>query len=598
MRGRGKTKAQLVEELDALRLQQRALLDSTSDAIITTDLDFVIQGWNKAAEAMYGWSAEEAIGRHTYEIIPPEQTDQRREDARAQLRDTGAWTGEVVQTRNDGTRIVVHSTVNTVMDDAGRATTAIAINRDITARKCAELKLAESEMLFRQLAERTVVGIYVIQDGMMTYVNPSLATIFGYEREEIVGTLTPRDLIHPDDIDVVMKKIDDRQGGATQNRSAVYRALRKDGSLISIEVHGQRIEFDGKPAVFGTLIDVTERVRSDERLRQSESRYRTVVANVREGILVVSAGQKRYYNDRVAELLGYTAAEYGEMEFMATVHPGDRAEVLRRWSLTTQAGRTTSDFECRVVTKEGEARWIRVGTSPLTWQGEAATIAFIEDITERRKLREEILEIASRERRLVGRELHDGIGQDLAGAGLLAAALAQKLVALDSPAVSEARALEVLLGATVVKSRQLAHGLHPVALDTVGLDGALEELAESTSRVFAVPCTTAVHPDVAVSDPKVGEYVFRIAHEAVMNAVLHGEPTAVSIELRPARPGAALLIVTDDGTGLPSTMSPGTGIRIMEFRARTIGGALEVRPGSVGGTEVRCEFPTTAAAAP
>ena len=144
-------------------------------------------------------------------------------------------------------------------------------------RKRERVTVAEGETRIWQLAEKAVVGIYVIQDGSMAYVNPSFAASFGYEPDEVTGGLTPADLIHPDDIARVMERLAARLSGAEDVAPATYRGVRKDGSPVLIEVYGQIIDYQGRPAVFGTMIDVTRRVVAEKEREEAHAELRAVV---------------------------------------------------------------------------------------------------------------------------------------------------------------------------------------------------------------------------------------------------------------------------------------------------------------------------------
>jgi PAS domain S-box-containing protein len=384
-----KTRAQLIEELETLRWQQRALLDSTSDAIITTDLDFIIQGWNPAAETLYGWSAEEAIGRRMEQLVPTEYDDRNDYDARARLQAGGAWSGVVVQTRKDGERIFVQASANSVPDDAGRPTRIVTINRDSTEHKRVEVELTKSEAKFRQLTEKAVVGIYVIQDKKMAYVNPSMAKTLGYEPEEIIGRLTPQDLIHPDDIIIAMKRLTERLTGITENKNYGYRAVKKDGSQIYIEVYSQLTEYLGKPAILGTLIDVTERKRAEQALREMST-----IVEKSPAVAFLWRNQAgwpvEYASENVSKLCGHTAEDFnvGRVSYSQVIHPDDlervRTEVA---TFSAEEKRTRFKHEpYRIIAKDGSTKWVDNRT--VIRRNEAGRITHyrgvVLDITERK----------------------------------------------------------------------------------------------------------------------------------------------------------------------------------------------------------------------
>jgi|SRR5450631_646440 len=149
-------------------------------------------------------------------------------------------------------------TFNLMLRDE-RAFGITVIGRDTTERKAAEESLRKSEQRFWQFAEESPVGIYIIQAGKLVYVNRSLARQAGYSREEIVGKLSPQELIHRDDVARLMTSLGERATGRIQGKPIEYRGIRKDGSIVHFEAYGMLTEYQGKPAVVGTLIDVSAR---------------------------------------------------------------------------------------------------------------------------------------------------------------------------------------------------------------------------------------------------------------------------------------------------------------------------------------------------
>jgi signal transduction histidine kinase len=211
---------------------------------------------------------------------------------------------------------------------------------------------------------------------------------------------------------------------------------------------------------------------------------------------------------------------------------------------------------------------------------------------ERARLEQQILEISERERRRIGQDLHDGLGQHLAGLELMVDSLEQKLAAQGRPEAARAADIARHVREAIRQSRALARGLSPVELDANGLMCALQELAANISALFRVRCRFHCPIPVPVADNTAATHLFRIVQEAVSNAVKHGRATGIDITLAAARPGLRLEIA-DNGTGLPpeETRGQGMGLRIMRYRVATLGGNVTVAPGPEGGTVVACTAP-------
>ena len=147
--------------------------------------------------------------------------------------------------------------------------------------------LVESEEKFRLLTEKSVIGVFIVQDAKLVYVNPSLSSAFGYLPQEIIGNLSFKDLIHPDDIQIVMQRFKERLEGKTEKENLVYKAVKKDGSLIYIEVFGIMINYLGRPAVMGTLRDITKRKQAEEALQISEANLRAIFESSAQSFMLL-----------------------------------------------------------------------------------------------------------------------------------------------------------------------------------------------------------------------------------------------------------------------------------------------------------------------
>lgn len=217
-------------------------------------------------------------------------------------------------------------------------------------------------------------------------------------------------------------------------------------------------------------------------------------------------------------------------------------------------------------------------------------IALVRDVTDRSYLEREILEISNREQMRIGQDLHDGLGQHLTGITFLAKALERKLAAQSLPEAADAGEINRLVLQALTQTRSLARGLFPVELESNGLLPAFRELAERVQLTCNITCTFDAEPELTVTDRAASLHLFRLAQEAISNAVRHGKAKTVTIQLR--RQGLQTeLTITDDGQGLPTESArKGLGLRIMTYRAQKMGGTLQLQPRPGGGTVVRCAF--------
>ncbi len=216
------------------------------------------------------------------------------------------------------------------------------------------------------------------------------------------------------------------------------------------------------------------------------------------------------------------------------------------------------------------------------------TFSFLRAASERDRLEREVLEIATREQQRIGRDLHDGLGSYLTGVAMRCWALARRRGKGQPVEEQELEEVATMVEASVEQARRLSHGLNPVILDEEGLPAALRELALSTEALARLPCTLTMSEDLPTLTYKSAEHLYRIAQEAVTNAVKHAQAQHLSIALV-VENGALILTVRDDGTGMSTLPAEkGMGLRTMARRARIINAELYVGAAPDGGTVVTC----------
>jgi signal transduction histidine kinase len=213
------------------------------------------------------------------------------------------------------------------------------------------------------------------------------------------------------------------------------------------------------------------------------------------------------------------------------------------------------------------------------------------DIAHRERLEKEVLNISEREQRRIGQDLHDGVCQHLTGISLFSRSLQQKLDGKFPGAAREAERITELINDGIEQTRRVTRGLHPVPEDASGLVLALRELSEKVRESTKLPCTFDSPELMPVPDQNAATHLYRIAQEAVQNALRHSGAKSLAIALA-SNEDAIQLTVRDDGRGIPEDASgKGLGLEIMSYRARSIGATLEIRRAEPTGTIISCTLP-------
>lgn len=309
--------------------------------------------------------------------------------------------------------------------------------------------------------------------------------------------------------------------------------------------------------------------------------------------LLCVAGFDGYFkrlNPMWATQLGWSREEMGARPYLDFVHPDDYQTTLRQVDALSK-GTETILFENRYRHKDGSYRWLR-------WNARFVPVsqrifASARDVTYQKRLEREILEIADQEKERLGRELHDGLCQTLAGIAALSSTLAIGLErGSESAASADAREISTLLNEAIVETRNLAHSLGPLVLHAVGLKAMLQTLALNIHDRFGVSCTLECNWPMGRLSHDAESHLYRIAQEAVNNAVVHGRAQLIEISLG-IEGGEGFLCIRDDGVGLSEDAgaADGVGMHTMAYRSRIISGSLEVRRRSLRGTVVSCAFP-------
>jgi signal transduction histidine kinase len=229
----------------------------------------------------------------------------------------------------------------------------------------------------------------------------------------------------------------------------------------------------------------------------------------------------------------------------------------------------------------------------------AGAMERIRALTEWKRLEREILHISAREQRRIGHDLHDGLGQFLGGVAFQAKLLEDSLASEKSTHLPAAKQVVRLLNNAIRQTRTLALGLDPIALAAHGLSSALHRLADDTRSVFRINCSAKIEAGFEPVDANASHQLYRIAQEAVTNAVQHGQARHVQLQLG-FKAGQLCLTIRDDGRGFgpEKKKDAGMGLRIMEYRARSLGGLVKISSKPKQGTEVRCVVPKILMSAP
>lgn len=382
---------------------QTAALKSAANGIVITDAQGTIQWVNPAFTRLTGYSPEEVIGKNPSFLRSGVNGGTFHDDPWTAVLAGNAWSGEVTNRRKGGEFYTEEMTLSPVRSATGEITNFVAIKQDVSERKRdianrrkAEEALHQSELHYRLLFDTNPVPMWVFDKKTLRFlaVNEAAVRAYGFSREEFLS-MTIADIRPTEDVDALLAHLAQRDGGL--QKPEFWRHLKKDGTVIDVEVVASEISFYGVEAEIVAARDVTERRRSEEKVRQAEEKYRAIFENSVIGIFQTRPdGRPISINPALAQMHGYDSPEQlmaevpnvSQLFVNSSVRPEIQEELAR--------GRSVHGAQVEVFRRDGTTKWVQVNMRAV--RDANGEIMFsegtVEDITERRSAEERVQYLA------------------------------------------------------------------------------------------------------------------------------------------------------------------------------------------------------------
>jgi PAS domain S-box-containing protein len=414
--------ARLEKEVDKLRLENAELtqkgqladllLNNIREVFYVKDL--VEEQYTYVSpiiEEVFGFPAEKLLEDADYllKVLHPDDQEIYLSARERQKQGKEYFDKDYRIVKEDGTHRWIHAQSFPIHDENSAVTRLVGIAEDITERKRAEKTLAESEERFRVLTEQSLLGIVIIQDGLVKYVNQAACGITGYSVEEALNW-EPNGfakLFHPDDIELVMEQAQKKQKGDKDVLTHYsYRIITKSGELKWVDQYSKTIPFEGKNADFITLIDITERKLGEEALKESQARYRLLFESANDIIflhpLILEQGQGTFVdvNETACQVLGYSKNELCQLSPLDIISESDKKQIPDEAHTLEAEGKLL--FEKMLIAKNGKQVPVEIHAHVFDLNGQPIVLSIARDITERKRTELALRASEERYRSLVG----------------------------------------------------------------------------------------------------------------------------------------------------------------------------------------------------
>lgn len=390
----------------ALRLSDdryRILTQNMQDVIWTLDLYRQRFTWiSPSVEKLRGFTAEEVMRMNLEDSFTPDSAKKVKrmiagvlKDFNNGVDDLSFTVGELEQTCRDGSTVWIEVAATLITNEKGELVEMLGVSRNITARRKAEIALRESEEKFRNLVSQAKDGIFIIQDERLKFVNPAFCEITGFQAGELTGKPVV-DLIAPEAREAIVQTIKRRLEGADIPSIHSTTGIRKDGRKIYLELNSSTIEYEGRPAAYVIMRDTTSQMEAARKIRESEEKYRSLVEQANDGIVILQDGEVKFINQMMARILGYDVSDVVNKPFSMFIAEEERQRVLDLYRQRQQGSHPPAIYESLLVRRDGSAAPVEFNNSIITYNGRIATQTYIRDISERKQAEEQLRKVNER----------------------------------------------------------------------------------------------------------------------------------------------------------------------------------------------------------
>ncbi len=500
---------------------------------------------------------------------------------------------EVIIRGLDGETRNISNNAAPIRDDQGRIIGGVVVVKDITERVYMVEELRRSELDLAEAQRVAKIGNwrFILHTGEIRW-SDELFNVFDVEKGQFDRTYQAfLSSVHHDD----------KQRVVDMNRSALetgktfeiyYRIITRHHEVRHIREIGYPIKNDAGEIIglFGTAQDVTTITRMTEELIESRIRFDAAIRALNIGLWDWNLRDNSIrFSPEWKQIIGYENHEIADdyEELLSRIHPDDRDRSLDTINRFLQNPWPDYELEYRFRHKDGTYRWFLAkaalifdeDSKPIRLLGSHIDITHLKKTEESvRELERQLIDISEQERRLIGSEIHDDLGQKLTYANLLFDIIKKEIIPPRFKQHKDVISMKRLLGEIIDQTRALAYGLNPVRLEQGGFLAALEDLAVETARITGIDVPLAVTGTISIGDNTVATNLYYIIKEAVTNAIKHAKGNGLAIEIAGDTTWITTRVINRIASDAKRSVGAksGLGLSHMQYRAHTIGAYLNI----------------------
>ncbi|MEQ9308914.1 MAG: PAS domain S-box protein [Balneolaceae bacterium] len=557
---------------------------------------------NQATSEVLGYSKDELVGEATSKLHLNEEHFFRFDEmGKSELSKKGVFNTEFQMKKKSGEIIDTDHTVTIVKDVDGNEFVVVSVIRNVTERKKAERELKERNQFIEAIFENIPIGIAVnkIDTEETILANDEFSKIYGWPKEQLLNVRTFFEYVFkdPDIRNERLARFKNVILSGDPNKM-VWEKIPIDTEKGEIKyITAKNIPLPNQNQMISTVMDVTDNVLAEKELVKSEKKYRHIFQNNPQPMWIFDLESLKFLeiNEAAIKVYGYSREDFLSMK-ISEIRPERELSKLMD-ALEIENRMSDSEKEWVHKKKDGSEIIVNVYGSGIYYENRNARLILINDITEKKKNKELLIESAikgeDKERKRIAQELHDGIAQYLSAANLNLESIKKEVVNLSETKRERFKTTLSLIKKAMSDTRTLAYTLMPAELEEYGLVIAIKSLAQEIEKSANVKIQTSILIDENLLDGQMKNNFYRIIQEAINNAVKHGNADYIQISLS-TKERLIICTIKDNGVGTDSATinkSSGLGIKSMDARTETMSGKMSIKSEVEKGVEISIKVP-------